>query len=136
PPAIMGNTKVLSLRIPTWDFGEIQEEWGAAWGQMDDPNLEGNIVALYCMGVQLGYGEWFLDALGMLHDKLALNGVKFVVYWPTEGYEFHSNKPFIADGQRFVGRSLDKTNKEDVSDNRTPTWMYQRRRARHDNHPW
>ncbi len=39
------------------------------------------------MGDQLGYGEWFLDALGMLHDKLA-TGVKFVGYWPTEGYEF------------------------------------------------
>ena len=22
------------------------------------------------MGDQLGYGEWFLDALGMLHDNL------------------------------------------------------------------
>ncbi|VEA32518.1 flavodoxin FldB [Salmonella enterica subsp. enterica] len=50
------------------------------------------------MGDQLGYGEWFLDALGMLHDKLALKGVKFVGYWPTEGYEFTSNKPVIADG--------------------------------------
>lgn len=32
------------------------------------------------MGDQLGYGEWFLDALGMLHDKLATKGVKFVGY--------------------------------------------------------
>ncbi len=39
----------------------------------------------------------------MLHDKLALKGVKFVGYWPTEGYEFTSNKPVIADGQLFVG---------------------------------
>lgn len=55
------------------------------------------------MGDQLGYGEWFLDALGMLHDKLATKGVKFVGYWPTEGYEFTSPKPVIADGQLFVG---------------------------------
>jgi hypothetical protein len=50
------------------------------------------------MGDQLGYGEWFLDALGMLHDKLALKGVTFIGYWPTEGYEFTSKKPIIADG--------------------------------------
>lgn len=39
----------------------------------------------------------------MLHDKLVTKGVKFVGYWPTEGYEFTSDKPVIADGQLFVG---------------------------------
>lgn len=61
---------MLILGIPTWDFGEIQEDWEAVWDQLDDLNLEGKIVALYGLGDQLGYGEWFLDALGMLHDKL------------------------------------------------------------------
>lgn len=73
------------------------------------------------MGDQLGYGEWFPDALGMLHDKLALKGVKFVGYWPTEGYEFTSNKPVIADGQLFVGLALDETNQYDLSDERIRT---------------
>lgn len=107
-PALMEQYDVLILGIPTWDFGEIQEDWEAVWEQLDDLNLEGKIVALYGMGDQLGYGEWFLDALGMLHDKLALKGVKFVGYWPTEGYEFTSNKPVIADGQLFVGLALDE----------------------------
>ena len=47
---------------------------------------------LYGMGDQLGYGEWFLDALGMLHDKLAPKGATFIGYRPTEGYEFTSPK--------------------------------------------
>ena len=76
--------------------------------QLDDLNPEGKIVALYGMGDQLGYGEWFPDALGMLHDKLITKGVKFVGYWPTEGYEFTSDKPVIADGQLFVGLALDE----------------------------
>ncbi len=66
---------MLILGIPTWDFGEIQEDWEAVWDQLDDLNLEGKIVALYGLGDQLGYGEWFLDALGMLHDKLSTKGV-------------------------------------------------------------
>lgn len=57
------------------------EDWEAVWDQLDDLNLEGKIVALYGLGDQLGYGEWFLDALGMLHDKLSTKGVKFVGYW-------------------------------------------------------
>lgn len=72
---------MLILGIPTRDFGEIQEDWEAVWDQLDDLNLEGKIVALYGLGDQLGYGEWFLDALGMLHDKLSTKGVKFVGYW-------------------------------------------------------
>lgn len=97
-PKLMEQYDVLILGIPTWDFGEIQEDWEAVWDQLDDLNLEGKIVALYGLGDQLGYGEWFLDALGMLHDKLSTKGVKFVGYWPTEGYEFTSPKPVIADG--------------------------------------
>ncbi len=91
---------------------------GTIWDQLDDLNLEGKIVALYGLGDQLGYGEWFLDALGMLHDKLSTKGVKFVGYWPTEGYEFTSPKPVIADGQLFVGLALDETNQYDLSDER------------------
>ncbi|WP_225914469.1 site-specific integrase, partial [Salmonella enterica] len=52
--------------------GEIQEDWEAVWEQLDDLNLEGKIVALYGMGDQLGYGEWFLDAL-WLERNLAEN---------------------------------------------------------------
>ena len=106
-------------------FGEIQEDWEAVWYQLDDLNLEGKIVALYGLGDQLGYGEWFLDALGMLHDKLSTKGVKFVGYWPTEGYEFTSPKPVIADGQLFVGLALDETNQYDLSDERIQSWCEQ-----------
>lgn len=89
-PALMEQYDVLILGIPTWDFGEIQEDWEAIWDQLDTLNLDGKIIAMYGMGDQLGYGEWFLDALGMLHDKLAPKGAKFIGYWPTEGYEFTS----------------------------------------------
>ena len=116
--ALMEQYDVLILGIPTWDFGEIQEDWEAIWDQLDSVNFEGKIIAMYGMGDQLGYGEWFLDALGMLHDKLAPKGATFIGYWPTEGYEFTSPKPVIADGQLFVGIALDETNQYDLSDER------------------
>ena len=30
-PALMSQYDVLILGIPTWDFGEIQEDWEAVW---------------------------------------------------------------------------------------------------------
>ena len=122
---LMEQYDVLILGIPTWDFGEIQEDWEAIWDQLDTLNLDGKIIAMYGMGDQLGYGEWFLDALGMLHDKLAPKGVSFIGYWPTEGYEFTSKKPIIADGELFVGLALDETNQYDLSDERLQSWCEQ-----------
>ena len=101
--ALMEQYDVLILGIPTWDFGEIQEDWEAIWDRLDSVNLDGKIIAMYGMGDQLGYGEWFLDALGMLHDKLLPKGASFIGYWPT----------------------LDETNQYDLSDERLQTWCEQ-----------
>ena len=54
--ALMEQYDVLILGIPTWDFGEIQEDWEAIWDQLDSVNLDGKIIAMYGMGDQLGYG--------------------------------------------------------------------------------
>ncbi len=124
-PALMADYDVLILGIPTWDFGEIQEDWDAVWDKLDHIDLEGKIVALYGLGDQVGYGEWFLDALGMLHDKLQHKGITFIGYWPTEGYEFTSKKPVIADGKLFPGLALDETNQYDLSDERIAAWCEQ-----------
>ena len=70
-PKLMEQYDVLILGIPTWAFGEIQEDWEAVWDQLDDLNLAGNIVALFGLGAPLGYGEWILDALGIPHAQLS-----------------------------------------------------------------
>ncbi len=124
-PTLMESYDVLIMGIPTWDFGEIQEDWEAIWGKLGDLNLKGKIVALYGMGDQEGYSEWFLDALGMLHGKLQPLGVHFIGYWPTEGYTFTSQKPVTADGKLFVGLALDETSQYDLSDERLENWCEQ-----------
>ncbi|WJV63209.1 flavodoxin FldB [Pectobacteriaceae bacterium CE70] len=124
-PQRMEEYDILILGIPTWDFGEIQEDWEAIWAQLPELNLRGKIVALYGMGDQLGYSEWFLDALGMLHDQLQPLGVKFIGYWPTEGYEFISPKALTAEGKHFVGLALDEVNQYDLSDDRLQQWCEQ-----------
>ncbi|UYA58999.1 Flavodoxin 2 [Pectobacterium sp. F1-1] len=58
-PQRMEDYSTLILGIPTWDFGEIQEDWENIWGQLAALNLKGKVVALYGMGDQLGYSEWF-----------------------------------------------------------------------------
>lgn len=125
PPALMTGYDLLILGIPTWDFGELQEDWEAVWQDIAALDLQGKVVALYGMGDQLGYGEWFLDALGMLHDLLLPLGVKFIGYWPTTGYEFTSQKPLTSDGTQFVGLALDDASQYEQSDQRIEQWCEQ-----------
>ncbi|HBV40423.1 MAG TPA: flavodoxin FldB, partial [Erwinia sp.] len=74
---------------------------------------------------QAEYSEWFLDALGMLHEVLQPLGVVFVGYWPVEGYEFISRKPLTADGRQFVGLALDDVNQFELTDERIAQWCEQ-----------
>jgi flavodoxin II len=51
--------------------------------------------------------------------------VKFVGYWPNEGYEFTSKKPLTSDGSHFVGLALDDINQFDATDERIAQWCEQ-----------
>src|SRR5690625_5646452 len=64
----------LIFGIPTWDYGELQEDWEEIWEDLDELDLTGKSVALYGLGDQIGYPEWFQDALGYLHSKLVVQG--------------------------------------------------------------
>ena len=90
-----------------------------------DVPLEGRIIALFGMGDQLGYGEWYQDALGLLHDQLVPKGVRLVGYWPNEGYEFDASKALIDDGRHFVGLALDDANQYDQTESRIEQWVDQ-----------
>lgn len=91
------------------------------------PNLDlaDKIVAMYGMGDQVDYSEWFLDALGMLYHHLKPSGVKFIGFWPTEGYEFDSPKPLTEDKTQFVGLALDDVTQFEQTDERIALWCMQ-----------
>ena len=121
----MTHYPVLMLGISTWDFGEIQEDWLASWDALDSIVLQGKIVALFGLGDQAGYGEWFLDAMGLLHEKLLTKGCQLVGYWPNEGYQFEASKALVDDGRYFVGLALDETSQYELTDQRLATWLPQ-----------
>ncbi len=111
--------------ISTWDFGELQEDWESSWDDIKQLNLSGKTVALFGLGDQMGYADWFQDALGMLHDELLQLDVNFIGYWPNEGYEFTASKGITEDGEFFVGLSLDDENQFDLSEQRIHLWCKQ-----------
>ncbi len=115
----------LLFGIPTWDYGELQEHWEEIWDDLDQVNFAGKKFAIFGLGDQVGYPEWFLDAMGYLHSKLVHRGALPCGYWPRAGYEFEASKALTADGNYFVGLALDEENEFELSAARIQQWCTQ-----------
>ncbi|OCH45645.1 flavodoxin FldB [Vibrio cyclitrophicus] len=126
PLSLMADYDLLLLGISTWDFGEIQEDWNELWEDIATTPMKGKVVALFGLGDQEGYGEWFLDAMGLLHDELKTAGAEFVGFWPNDdSYEFEASKALTEDNSQFVGLALDEDSQYELSDERIATWVEQ-----------
>ncbi|WP_160153164.1 flavodoxin FldB [Microbulbifer sp. ALW1] len=123
--ALMQEYDFLILGIPTWDYGELQEDWENCWDQLATLDLSGKTVALYGLGDQEGYPQWYQDALGYLHAQVVAIGARAVGYWPVKGYQFEESKGLTPDNTQFVGLALDEENEFDRSDERLDQWCAQ-----------
>jgi flavodoxin II len=116
---------VLIFGISTWDYGELQEDWGKLWDEISELSVTDKIVAIYGLGDQEGYGEWFIDAVGMLHDELLPQSPKFIGQWPIKGYQFEASKALASDKQHFYGLAIDEDTQYELSDDRIDQWCLQ-----------
>ncbi len=110
------------LGIPTWDFGQIQSDWEEFWDDISEVDFSGKTVALFGLGDQFGYGDFFLDAMGMLHDVVVNGGAEVVGYWPTSGYEFDASKAKLEGQDLFVGLGIDEDQQSDLTADRLNRW--------------
>lgn len=126
PLTLMSDYDLLILGISTWDFGEIQEDWSAIWDHIGGVDLNGKSVALFGLGDQEGYGEWYLDAMGLLHEEIRNTGANIIGYWTKDdSYQFDASKALINNGSQFVGLALDEDSQYELSDERIQTWVEQ-----------
>jgi len=113
------------LGIPTWDFGQIQSDWEEFWDDISAVDFSGKTVALFGLGDQFGYGDYFLDAMGMLHDVIVANGAVIIGHWSIEGYEFDASKALTPAGDHFVGLAIDDDQQEEMTAARLDRWCEQ-----------
>ncbi len=115
--------KLLILGTSTWYDGDLQSDWDYFFPQLDDMDFTGKTVAIFGLGDQLTYGEYFVDGIGILYDKLIEKGATVVGQWPTDGYE-HDESVAERDGV-FMGLALDEDNESEKTDGRIDTWLKQ-----------
>ncbi len=113
----------LILGVPTWNIGEMQEDWDARLAELAKLDLQGKQVALFGLGDEGGYPDTYQDALGMLAQQVRARGAVLVGSWPTTGYDFHAS--LAVEGDHFVGLALDDTNAPNLTTSRIAQWVQQ-----------
>jgi len=111
--------------VPTWNVGEMQDDWADFIPRMEGLSLAGKKVAFFGVGDARGYPENFLDALGELWEAVAaLGNPQLIGVWPTEGYNFEESKGMY-DDDHFIGLGLDEDNESELTDARIEEWLTQ-----------
>lgn len=116
---------VVIMGIPTWDFGGIQEDWENFEEDILATQLSGKTVALYGLGDQLGYGSYFVDAMGWLHERVLKAGARVIGHWPVEGYDFDESLALNEAGTHFCGLAIDEDQQFELTDERVEQWVMQ-----------
>lgn len=115
----------LILGQPTWYYGELQSSWDDFWDDFKSIDFTGKTVACFGLGDQADYSEYFLDAMGLMHDIALENGATPAGYWSTDGYEFDESKAVTEDGEFFVGLGIDEDQQSEKTAERINIWVDQ-----------
>ena len=110
----------LIIGCPTWNVGELQADWDGFYSELDNIDFSGKKVAYFGCGDQVGYSDNFMDAVGILEEKISERGGQTVGYWSTEGYDFNESKALRDEG--FVGLALDEDNQPELTKDRIQKW--------------
>lgn len=121
----INDADVCIFGCPTWDFGGIQEDWESFQPELESADLAGKKVALFGLGDQFGYGDFFVDAVGWLHEIVQPMKADIKGYWPVEGYEFTESRGLSPDRKYFYGLAIDEDQQFELSDERIETWVKQ-----------
>ena len=121
----MNSYDYLILGIPTWNIGELQDDWDIFWGDLEQVDFSGKKVALFGLGDQYGYPETFQDAMGILAEEVLARGGELVGHWSIEGYEFEESLALTVDGKAFKGLALDEDHQGEQTPERIQRWTSQ-----------
>lgn len=115
------NYDFVIFATSTWGMGELQDDWYGALDKLKDKNLSGKRVGLIGIGDQFGFGDTFVDGMGIIYDEIKDKGIELVGKTSTDGYSFNDSRA-VVDGE-FVGLVIDENNQSELTDERIKTWI-------------
>ncbi|MBK5277541.1 MAG: flavodoxin [Bacteroidia bacterium] len=113
----------LILACPTWEIGQLQEDWDGFIDELANVDYTGKKITFLGCGDADGYPDTYQDALGIIYDRIKDKGATFIGAWPTEGYNFEASKGVV--NGKFLGLAIDEDNQKDLTAGRIEKWVAQ-----------
>jgi flavodoxin I len=118
---VLDRLDLVLFGIPTWNIGELEASWDFYFPNLDKFDFNDKKVAIFGLGDQYNYPDTFLDAMGILYDKLVERGANIIGKWSVENYSFNDSLAF-REG-KFVGLALDTDNQPELTEKRISDWV-------------
>ena len=116
----------LILGLSTWYDGDLQSDWEDFFDDFKTIDFTNKTVAIFGLGDQIGYAEYFVDGIGILAKEVLKNGGKVIGHWPTKGYQHTESVAIIEDNtELFYGLAIDEDNESQLTDDRLNAWISQ-----------
>ena len=123
-PAHYEEYDYIIIGLSTWYDGELQSDFEGFFDEFKTIDFTGKTVAMFGLGDQYGYAEYFVDGLGILGEVIIENGGKIIGMVSTEGYEYQESKGLFND-DTFYGLPLDEDNQMVLTAERIEKWIKQ-----------
>lgn len=120
---ILDNYELLIIGASTWYLGELQGDMDSFLKKLEGKDLNNKKIALFGLGDQEQYSEFFLDGLGIMYNFFKDKGSEFFGETSTEGYNFSSVLAMGDNIDKFVGLGLDFDNQEELNQSRIEDWV-------------
>ena len=112
------------LGIPTWYDGELQSDWEDYFEEFKTIDFTDKTIAIFGLGDQLGYEEWFCDGIGILAEVVLENGGKVIGYTEKDNsYDLEETPKSLVDDNTFYGLCLDEDNQGELTQERLQKWV-------------
>ena len=116
----------LIFALSTWYDGDLQSDWEDFSDDFKTIDFTNKTVAIFGLGDQVAYAEYFVDGIGILAKEVLKNGGKMIGYWPTKGYQHTESVAMLEENSElFYGLPIDEDNESQLTDERLVSWISQ-----------
>ena len=120
PEKILDYENII-IGCPTWNIGELQDDWDSIYLTYKDLDFNGKTAAFFGCGDQIGYPDNFLDAIGILGRAFMDKGGKLIGKCSKDEYEFRDS--IALEGDLLLGLGLDYDSEEDKCEDQMNSWL-------------
>ncbi len=105
----------------TWESDKPANDWDVFLPEVEKVDYSNKVIAMFGLGDQITYDLHFVDALGIVAEKIIPKGAKLIGQVDTEGYDFRESLA-LKDG-KFIGLPVNEDFEPELTDERVNNWV-------------